>query len=401
MLYSLGLLFVLGGASYLLARPIRIVPGPMIALLLGALVGPGSPAGGNLLWSSEQVLPPEPLFSFRAIGAIFLMWGAGVELEVAVLRHPRSLLRAMGIGVGGAALSALATWGLLSLGVLGDSFSTGERYGLTLLSAASAIPVLLAIVQSLGAVKHPLTASALAAALIVDLILVAAIPLVIASEHGPEPPLEHFLRTLVYLVLMIVLAEGPWQSGIRALGKRFRAASSRKAVVITCGFGLTIGVVALAQQLGVELLPAAIGWGIGSKHFFFPEGDDGHNPFFDTFFPFEASYFALAGAMFDLRLLSWEGLLFGLVAVLAKIVGGGVAGRGGLRVGTLLVPRGAVDLVLAVSLLANGVLTPRSYALAVTMIAVTTIGGAALARLAFRGALAEPGRELERLRVTH
>src|SRR5262249_53913699 len=74
-----------------------------------------------------------------------------------------------------------------------------------------------------------------------------------------------------------------------------------------------------------------------------------------------------------------------------------VRGSEGLRMGVLLVPRGAVDLVLAVTLLANGVLSTSGYALAVTMIAVTTVGGALLARLAFQGAPAAPEREPERL----
>jgi hypothetical protein len=60
-----------------------------------------------------------------------------------------------------------------------------------------------------------------------------------------------------------------------------------------------------------------------------------------------------------------------------------VRGADGLRVGGLLVPRGAVDLVLAVGLLSAGVLSPAGYALATTMIVTTTIVGAAAARLAF------------------
>ena len=398
MILSLGLLLVLGGASYVLAYRLRAVPGPLIALVLGALVGYGSPLGTNLFWSADQVLPPEPLNSFRVMGAILLMWGAGVELEVAMLRQGRRLVGAATVGLGGALASAALTWACLELGLLGTCPPT-ERFGLALLSAASAIPVLLAVVQSLGRLHHPLTRTALTAALLVDLCIIALIPLVNA-EHADEPPLVHLAKTIAYLAGMIVLAEGPLQGHLRAVGRAARGSSPRKPVLITLGFGITLGWVGLVQGLGVELLPAALGWGIGSKPLFFPEAEDGANPFFDALFPFETSYFALAGAMLDLRLVTWGGVVFGLLAVIGKIAGGAVQGTQGLRVGVLLVPRGAVDLVLAVNLLVNGVLSVSGYALAVTMIAITTVGGALLARVAFHGTLSEPGRELERLRTT-
>ncbi|HLH27181.1 MAG TPA: cation:proton antiporter [Chloroflexota bacterium] len=398
MLASLALLLALGGLSYLVAARVAVVPGPLVALALGALIGAGSPFGANLLWPSNQVLPPEPLLSFRALGAVLLMWGAGVELEVAALRPGRPLVQAIVVGLGGALCSALFTLGLLTLGLLG-SFAPREQFGIALLSAASAIPVLLAVVQSLGRLHHPLTRTAIVAALLVDLVLIALIPLVNA-EHAAEPPLVHLAKTIIYLAAMIALAEGPMREHLRCWGRRARRNVGRPAAFIALGFGLTLGVVSLADQLGVELLPAALGWGIGSRPLFFPDAADQPNPFFETFFPFEASYFALAGAMLDLRLVSWEGVLLAATAIVGKLAGGLLGGREGLRVGTLLVPRGAVDLVLAVNLLVNGVLSPAGYALAATMIAVTTLGGALLARLAFAGGLAQPSEELERLRVT-
>ncbi|MBX5492165.1 MAG: cation:proton antiporter [Chloroflexi bacterium] len=395
---SLALLLIAGGLSYVLAHRLRVVPGPLVALVLGALVGHGGLFGHNLLWSSESLLPPEPLQTFRVMGAVLLMWGAGIELEVAMLRQGRKLLGAAGAGLGGALLSGTFTWALLEWGLLG-TFAPRERFGLILLSAASAIPVLLAVVQSLGQLRHPLTRQALTAALLVDLTLIALIPLVTA-EHPHGDPLAHFAKTLVYLAGMIALAEGPLRPLLRRLGLLLWGSSPRQPVVVAIGFGLTLGVVGLAEQLGVEPLPAALGWGIGSKPLFFPNGDDKLNPFFDVFFPFEAAYFALAGAMLDLRLVSPGGLLFACVAIAGKVLGGLPSGRDGLRLGTLLIPRGAVDLVLAVNLLARGVLSVEGYALAVTMIALTTIAGALLARVAFAGTLQEPSRELERLRVT-
>src|SRR5262245_4473595 len=159
---SLALLLVIGGASYVLGHRLRVVPGPLIALVVGALLGYGSPLGANLFWSTDQVLPPEPLNSFRTVGAILLLWGAGVELEVGMLRQGRRLLGAAAVGLGGAVCSAGLTWVLLEQGLLG-TFPLTERYGIALLSGASAIPVLVAVAQSIGQLHHPRTRTALAA----------------------------------------------------------------------------------------------------------------------------------------------------------------------------------------------------------------------------------------------
>jgi Kef-type K+ transport system membrane component KefB len=265
VLTALALVFVGAGAGYLIGQRVRVVPPPVAALLLGTLLGAGGPFGANLLWSEPQPLPPEPLATFRVLGAILLMWGAGVEMEVSLLRRRRHLFDAAAIGLSGALLSALATLGLLGSGLLGQ-FPAREQFGLVLLSAASAIPVLLAIVQSLGRTHHPLTATALTAALIVDLLLIALLPLATA-EATPERALLPFARTLAYLLAMLLLAQGPWNGFVRQLGRRFWASSSRASPILVIGLGLIVGVTAAVELWGVDPLPAALGWGIGSKPF--------------------------------------------------------------------------------------------------------------------------------------
>ncbi len=95
LLRRLALLLARGGLSYVLAFRLMGVPGPLIALVMGALVSYGSPFGSNLPWPGGEILPPEPLHSFRALGAILLMWGAGIELEAAMLWQGRRLLGAL------------------------------------------------------------------------------------------------------------------------------------------------------------------------------------------------------------------------------------------------------------------------------------------------------------------
>jgi hypothetical protein len=240
---------------------------------------------------------------------------------------------------------------------------------------------------------------ALSAAIMVDLVLVTTMSLAGVS-HRDENPLIPAVRDVTYVLVMVVLALGPWQGAMRSLGRRLQSVSSRRVVTLSLSFGLTLGVVSIAQQLGIDALPAAFGWGIGSKSLLFPKKEDGAAQVFDAFFPFEISYFVLAGALVDLRLVSFAGVVLGLVAAASKVVGGALGGKEGLRVGVLLSPRGAVDLVLAMALFADGTLSGNSYALAVTMITVSTLAGALMARSAFRGASAEAPSTLDRLNVT-
>src|SRR5262249_4469149 len=152
------------------------------------------------------------------------------------------------------------------------TFPLAERYGIALLSAASAIPVLIAVAQSVGQLHHPRTQTALAA-LFVDLAIIAVIPAV-SAQQAAEPPLMHLAKTVGYLALMIVLAEGPWRDALRSAGRAIWGSSPRRPVIIALGFGVTLGWVALMQQVGLDLVPAALGWGIGSKPLFFPQAAD-------------------------------------------------------------------------------------------------------------------------------
>jgi Kef-type K+ transport system membrane component KefB len=387
---SLALLFILGGMSYVVGSRVRLLPSPIIAIGAGALVGVGGLFSHNLLWSGDSPIPPEPFNTFRVLGAALLMWGAGAELQTQQLRRGRDLLRAASVGLVGAGLSALFARELLERGALG-SFEPHERLALELLAAASAVPVLIAIVQEMGQLRHPRTSTALVAALIVDLLLVAMIPLVrgmmgdASVAEQAAPPWVPFAKTSTYLAIMLVIAEGPWRGYLQRAGLRFRASSSRREARLAVGFGVLIGVVSAAQAVGIDILPAAFGWGIASKPVYFPDTETGDNPFELTMFPFEASYFVLAGSMLDLRLVSLQGVVFGLAMIVTKVVGGAVAGREGLRVGTMLVPRGAVDLVLALAFFSSGILSSTGYALALTMIAVTTLGGSFLMQWVYRG----------------
>jgi fructose-specific phosphotransferase system IIA component len=96
-------------------------------------------------------------------------------------------------------------------------------------------------------------------------------------------------------------------------------------------------------------------------------------------------FFAVMGMMVNVKeILSPEVLVFGgvytVVAVLAKVVGcGGPAlalgfnGRGALRIGAGMVPRGEVALIIAGIGLASGILDRRTFGVIIVMTLITTL----------------------------
>jgi fructose-specific phosphotransferase system IIA component len=107
-------------------------------------------------------------------------------------------------------------------------------------------------------------------------------------------------------------------------------------------------------------------------------------------------FFAVMGMMVNVReILSPPVLIFGAVytagAILAKVIGcGGPAlllgfnGRGGLRIGTGMVPRGEVALIIAGIGLASGILDGRLFGVIILMTLITTLAAPPLLSASLR-----------------
>jgi Kef-type K+ transport system membrane component KefB len=118
-------------------------------------------------------------------------------------------------------------------------------------------------------------------------------------------------------------------------------------------------------------------------------------------------FFFTIGARLNASLLTKEilisALIVSLLAVVSKIIGCGLPmiGQGWrqvLQVGTGMMPRGEVALIVALAGLTAGIVTETTYSIVVIMTAVTTILAPPLLRILFRREIEE--RREERIPVT-
>jgi Kef-type K+ transport system membrane component KefB len=118
-------------------------------------------------------------------------------------------------------------------------------------------------------------------------------------------------------------------------------------------------------------------------------------------------FFFTIGARLNASLLTKEilisALIVSLLAVVSKIIGCGLpmVGQGWrqvLQVGTGMMPRGEVALIVALAGLTAGIVTETTYSIVVIMTAVTTILAPPLLRILFRREIEE--RREERMPVT-
>jgi Kef-type K+ transport system membrane component KefB len=96
-------------------------------------------------------------------------------------------------------------------------------------------------------------------------------------------------------------------------------------------------------------------------------------------------------------------LIISLLAIISKLIGCGLPmlGQGWrevLQVGTGMMPRGEVALIVALAGLNAGIVTETTYSIVVIMTAVTTILAPPLLRVLFRREIAE--RREERMPAT-
>jgi Kef-type K+ transport system membrane component KefB len=114
-------------------------------------------------------------------------------------------------------------------------------------------------------------------------------------------------------------------------------------------------------------------------------------------------FFASIGLHTNARLIDgsliWFTLLICVVAIVSKLIGSGLgarlAGMGNresIQVGTGMISRGEVGLIVASGGIAEGLIAAELFAVTVVMVLATTLATPLLLRLVFREPTADQGR---------
>ncbi|MDR2364074.1 MAG: cation:proton antiporter [Spirochaetaceae bacterium] len=368
------------------------IPPVLGELLSGVIIGPYALGGLALPGFPRGFFPLEPgalavsaeLYAFATVASIILLFASGLETDLGLFL--RYSLAGGVIGIGGAVFS-FALGDLTGAALLHGSFMDPRHLFLGILSTATSVGITARILSDHRRMDSPEGVTILAAAVFDDvlgIIMLAVVLGIVAAITGGGGALN-----AAGILGIAGKALGIWL-GFTVLGLIFSKKIALFLKLFKHSFDFSILALGLAlilagvfEKQGLAMIIGAYISGLSlSKTDIAAVIQERIRGLYEFFVPV---FFAVMGMMvnvgeiFSLRVLIF-GALYTAGAILAKIAGcGGPAlllgfnGRGALRIGAGMVPRGEVALIIAGIGLASGVLDNQLFAVIILMTLVTTL----------------------------
>lgn len=320
----------------------------------------------------------EVLEALSELGVIFLLFAVGVDTEVRELRRVGGT--AIAVAVVGVALPFVLGGGFILVTEGNGGEITNRALFLGAAMVATSVGITAKVLQDRGKLTTRESRIILGAAVVDDILTLILLAILSAVAVGQLRAGD--LVTLILLALLFVAVVGGL--GPAAARRLFPQVGRLKmgepalmlAIAVALGLAALAGVVRLAPLVGAFLAGVILGEGAAAEH----ELEEKTMPLSAFFVPF---FFVHVGSLMELEPLgSSEGLmLVGVVtglAIIGKLVGCGAAslhlgGRSAAIIGTGMVPRGEVGIIVAQIGLSFGVIGARLYGVVVIMSLLTSI----------------------------
>lgn len=345
-------------------------------LLVGLLLGP-SVLNLFALPYFAQEHTVETLREFGELGVLFLMFAAGLEIQLADLA--RTGKPALYTGVLGVIVPILFSLGVVPL--FGYTLTQAAFIGIIL--AATSVSISAQTLMELGFLRSREGLILLGAAVVDDVLAVAVLSAFVALVTSGSAAIAGAIWVVVRMLLF--LASAFWVSRWLLPRLASRVASFPVSEALMSLAVVSLMLIAWASETvgGVAAITGAFIAGLafsnsGEK----ARIDEGiHTLNYAFFVPL---FMVSIGLTADARALSAGDLGFTLVlcvvAVLSKLVGAGAGARAGgaswreaLRIGGGMVSRGEVGLIVAGVGVSNGIIQADIFTVAVIVVIVTTL----------------------------
>lgn len=355
------------------------LPAVIGELLAGIVIGPAM-----LNW----VQPSGLIKSFSDIGVVLLMFLAGLESDLAILKKlwkPSFLVATFGMVV--PIVIAYLTG-------IAFKFSQTESLFLGITFAATSVSISVAVLQEMKKLETKEGMTILGAAVVDDLLSVILLS-VVSSVTGTHTDSANanlglgltLLLQLVYLV--VLLAASIWLfPRMLKLSERFLLPAAKPLVTIIIVLLAAFG----AEKVGLSNVIGAFFVGLAFSRL--PDKQKLQKSFTDIGYSlFIPIFFASIGLEMSITGIFKDGLLFIVLfvgSVISKLVGASVGAKmagfsssSAYQVGTGMISRGEMALVVAQIGLSNHLLVPAAYSTVVGVIVLTTL----IAPIMLKGAL--------------
>ena len=235
-------LAVAAAVPLILAAVPRVpIPGPVLEIVAGIVLGPAV---------LDVVKPDQGVRLVSTIGLAFLLFMAGLEIDVRHFRGPRARLAGLGIGLS-AALALGISGTLHAAGVIESTLLVG------IILLATSLGMIIPILKDAGVADRPVGQFAIAGGSLGEVSSVLLLSLFFsgrATALGPKLLLLSLLGVLVVLVVIAMLRIGRsmWITGVMN-----KLADTSAQIRIRLSMLLVVGLGALATHLGFEAILGA------------------------------------------------------------------------------------------------------------------------------------------------
>ena len=349
-------------------------------ILAGVVFGP---------YALGWIQPGDTVYSIAEIGAIFVLFSAGLETSA------RDLIRVGGKAMQVAAAGVIIPFllGFAYMKLRGDASSEAIFVGAAMV--ATSVGITARVLGNLGVLSTQTAKIILGAAVFDDILGMLLLAVVAGLSAGGHLHWLHlgvlFAEAFGFALFMMLVAPRI----VRRMEPRVGRLSTENAPLI----------VALAICLFLSWLSAKIGMAAIIGAFFsglvFADYAPGWNlrPRVGGITEFLAPYFFFAiGSRLNTKLFSGDllidAVIVSLLAIISKVIGCGLPLLGQewrkiFQVGIGMMPRGEVALIVALVGLQSGIVLQSTYAIVVFMTAVTTLLAPPLLRYVFRGGISK------------
>ena len=364
------------------------IPAVLGELSAGIIFGPYAIGGLMVIAGRPLIELSEVVLVFSEIGAILILFTAGLEMTFVQFRAAG--LTSFIVGGLGVVLPFFSGFYLTSS--LGYPFPAALLVGATL--TATSIAITIKLLEELGKLNTPEAKIMINAAVVDDVLGLAVLAVVVSVIQAGQIPgffgVVQELLTLLGLWLALLLGVVFTVPRVLKLLPSWRVHGTEEAAATAICFGSA----SVATVLGLSPIVGAYAAGMALAGSHALETVKSYIEKINLIF--SPIFFAVIGASLNLRRLSPTVLLFLLplvgVAIISKFFGCGLpAGillksrRAGWRIGLGMTSRGEVGLVIAGLGLASGVIGQDVYAALVAMIILTTIVSPILLKSAYGG----------------
>ena len=291
-----------------LAPALRL-PAVVLEIVVGIVIGPA------VLGWVEVDAPVEVL---ALVGLAFLLFLAGLEIDLAALRG--RLLRAASAGFALSLALALAAGFALDAAGIAD-----EPLLIAVILASTSLGVIVPVLADCGEVRTPFGQLVIAAASIADFASILLLTLLFSGEASGLDAKLILIGLFVLAIVAVAVGVAGAERSRRISAALVRLQDTSAQIRVRGAFVLLIGMVALAEQLGLELILGAFAAGAILNHL---DRDDAmtHPEFraklaavgFGVFIPV---FFVTSGVRFDLdALFASSSAIAAIPAFLAALV---------------------------------------------------------------------------------